>query len=104
MQCAQKKACLGAADMIVLSLARRRLAESPRYSLGKLGLGNVPPGSLPGGIVDLDVDENHNAAGDVEGAEGAVHHVPKILAQLQEKRRKTKSIHMQFEISRAELI
>ena len=51
----------------------------------EFGLSNVPPGPLPGCVVDLDVDEDHDAAGDVEGTEGAVHHVTAVVAQLQNK-------------------
>ena len=41
------------------------------------------PGPLSGGEVDFDVDEDHDGGGDVEGAEGGVHHVAEVLAQLQ---------------------
>ena len=51
----------------------------------EFGLANIPPGPLPGCVVDLDVDEDHDAAGDVEGPEGAVHHVSAVVAQLQQK-------------------
>ena len=68
------------------------LGEPPGYPLGELWLGNVPPCPLPGCIVDLDVDEDHDAAGDVEGAESAVHHITKVLAQLQDKKVKTRSL------------
>ena len=54
----------------------------------EFGLSNVPPGPLPGCVVDLDVDEDHDAAGDVEGPEGAVHHVTAVVAQLQNKKQK----------------
>ena len=54
----------------------------------EFGLSNVPPGPLPGCVVDLDVDEDHDAAGDVEGTEGAVHHVSTVVAQLQNKKQK----------------
>ena len=36
----------------------------------------------PCGEVDLDVDEDHDAGGNVEGAEGRVHHVTHVPAQL----------------------
>ena len=53
----------------------------------EFGLSNVPPGPLPGCVVDLDVDEDHDAAGDVEGPEGAVHHVAAVVAQLQQRKK-----------------
>lgn len=42
--------------------------------------------SLAGREVDLDVDEDHDAARDVERPEGGVHDVADILAQLKELR------------------
>ena len=49
------------------------------------------PSPLSRRKVDLDVDENHDGGGDVEGAEGRVHHVAEVLAQLQ-KRKIAKSL------------
>ena len=49
-------------------------------------LAYVPPGPLPGRVVDLDVDEDHDATGDVEGPEGAVHHVPTVITQLKKEK------------------
>ena len=43
---------------------------------------DYPSGSFAGREVDLDVDEDHDAAGDVEGAERRVHDVADVLAQL----------------------
>ena len=42
-------------------------------------------GPVPGGEVDLDVDEDHDAAGDVERSEGRVQDVPDVFAQLKMK-------------------
>ena len=39
-------------------------------------------GPIPGREVDLDVDKDHDAAGDVERPEGRVHHVPDVFTQL----------------------
>lgn len=62
--------------------------EPAGYPLGELGLAvDVATRPLPGGVVDLDVDEDHDAAGDVEGPEGAVHHVADVLAQLEGRKR-----------------
>ena len=43
-------------------------------------LPNVP--FLPGSKVDLDINKDHDAGGDVEGAKGRVHHVTRVTAQL----------------------
>ncbi len=41
-----------------------------------------PTGPLTGREVDLDVDEDHDATGDVERAERRVHDVTDVLTQL----------------------
>ena len=41
-----------------------------------------PPGSVSGREVNFDVDEDHDAARNVERPEGRVHHVPYVFAQL----------------------
>ena len=38
--------------------------------------------SLPCSKVDLDVDKDHDAGGDVEGAKGGVEHVADVFAEL----------------------
>ena len=43
-------------------------------------LPNVP--FLPGSKVDFDVNKDHDAGGDVEGAKGRIHHVTRVTAQL----------------------
>ena len=44
-----------------------------------------PSGPFAGREVDLDVDEDHDAAGDVERSEGRVQDVPDVFAQLKMK-------------------
>ena len=45
-----------------------------------------PPRSVSRCEVDLDVDEDHDAAGDVERPEGGVQHVADVFAQLKMRR------------------
>jgi hypothetical protein len=51
-----------------------------------------PAGPLSRGEVDLDVDEDHDAAGDVEGPERRVQDVADVLAQLKSKVRPLRSL------------
>ena len=41
------------------------------------------PRALSGSEVDFDVDEDHDGGGDIERAEGGIHHVAQVLAQLE---------------------
>lgn len=45
---------------------------------------NETPRYLPCCVVYLDVDKDHDAGGDVEGAEGGVHHIADLLTHLVE--------------------
>ena len=45
-----------------------------------------PSCSVPGCEVDFDVDEDHDAAGDVEGPKGGVQDVADVFAQLKIKK------------------
>ena len=62
-----------------------RLDEPSRNSFWKMKFFHNSAGPIPGREVDLDVDKDHDAAGDVERPEGRVHHVPHVLAQLKTK-------------------
>ena len=50
-------------------------------------------------IIYFDVDENHDAAGDVERPEGAVHHVTDVLTKLEQKEGNDQDT-LSFEFSR----
>ena len=77
------------ADVIVVIDAARsatfRLDKPSRNSLWKMKFFDDTSGPVPGGEVDLDVDEDHDAAGDVERSEGRVQDVPDVFAQLKMK-------------------
>ena len=54
---------------------------------------------LSGCIIYFDVDENHDATGDVERPEGAVHHVTDVLTKLEQKEGNDQDM-LSFELSR----
>lgn len=72
------------AVVLVPPVCRRLgLCESSRNSFRKMKFFDDPSCPVTRREVYFDVDEDHDAAGNVEGPEGRVHHVPDVFAQLQ---------------------
>lgn len=68
-----------------VSRCRRGVREAGDGVLGRppRGLPNAATGARLCRIVDPDVDEHHDAGGDVEGAQGGVEDVAELLAELE---------------------
>ena len=71
--------------MLFLGLMCRR-ARALKQKWSDPAPGKVPADPLPGCKVDVDVDEDHDAGGDVERAQGGVQNITRLGAQLKQHR------------------